>query len=350
MHEYLTKWLRLLFWLTICLSVISCGGPSRNSLEQQEITRAVWPKPPAEARIEFVRTFSTPGDLGIEPGIWSRIVSIFAGKQSMRMIRPTSVVMTDEEVLFVADPGAKAVHRFDLRGKKHVLMKINKQTSFASPISLAIGPENRIYVTDSALNQIYVLDNQHDFATLFKTDIPLDQPTGLTYDSIRKRLYVINTRQHQVLVFDQQGEFLFSIGSRGTGNGEFNYPTQIWSDPSTGNLWVTDSLNFRIQLISPEGQFISALASVGDATGNLPRPKGIATDSFGHVYVLDALLNTLQIFNQQGELLLYLGEQGKGIGQFWLPVGIYIDRGNRIFVADSFNNRVQEFRYLEKKG
>ena len=95
---------------------------------------------------------------------------------------------------------------------------------------------------------------------------------------------------------------------------------------------------------------MSTFSGVGDATGNLARPKGVATDESGHIYIIDALLNNMQIFNKKGELLLYLGEQGRGIGQFWLPIGIFIDRKNHIYIADSFNNRVQVFRYLEDKG
>jgi DNA-binding beta-propeller fold protein YncE len=258
--------------------------------------------------------------------------------------------MTSDEVMFVADPGSKAVHRFDTRGKKHDMLQLKENGAFRSPVSLAVDPDNRIYVSDSALNQIFLIDKQAEHAVPFNTTIELDQPTGLAFDAARGRLYVVNTRQHQVVALNVQGEVVLSFGTRGAGAGQFNYPTQIWSDPATGELWVTDSLNFRVQRFTRNGQFISAFSGVGDATGNLPRPKGVATDNSGHVYIMDALLNTMQIFNQQGELLLYLGDQGRGIGQFWLPVGIYIDHKNRIFVADSFNNRVQVFRFLENKG
>jgi DNA-binding beta-propeller fold protein YncE len=350
MSGYISRLYKTFLWVSVCLLVVSCTGPSKESVEQTEIQKVVWPKPPEQARIEFVRSIAKPEDLGITPGFWSRLASVFVGKKETRLIRPTAAVMTSEEVLFVADPGSKGVHRFDIQRKTHDMLLIDDKTTFRSPVSLTVDPENRVYVTDSALNHIYLLDNESDHAVLFNTSIPLDQPTGLAFDPTRKRLYVVNTRQHQVLAFDQQGRHLFSFGGRGAGAGQFNYPTQIWSDPATGGLWVTDSLNFRVQQFTADGKFITSLSRVGDATGNLPRPKGVATDSYGHVYVMDALHNNMQIFSQTGELLLYLGEQGRGVGQFWLPVGIYIDHDNRIYVADSFNNRVQVFRFLENKG
>jgi DNA-binding beta-propeller fold protein YncE len=331
--------------------LVACSGPTKNDSEQSAVHKPVWPKPPAQARIEFVQTITKPEDMGITPGFWSRLASIFVGKQENRLIRPTAAVVTSDQVLYVADPGSKVVHRYDINAKSYKMMQLDGNESFRSPIALAIDPaDDRVYVSDSALDRVYVIDKQSDRVTPFPTSIELEQPTGLAFDSQRGHLYVVNTRQHRIHAFNRHGELQFTFGSRGSGEAQFNYPTQVWCDPTTGEVWVTDSLNFRVQRFTHNGQFISTFAGVGDATGNLPRPKGVATDKSGHVYIVDALLNTLQIFNTRGELLLYLGEQGRGIGQFWLPVGVYIDSSNRIYVADSFNNRVQVFRYLEDKG
>ena len=342
---------KTLLWLLVCLLFVACSGPTKNETEQAAIPKPVWPKPPAQARIEFVQNIATPEDIGITPGFWSRLASIFVGKKETRLIRPTAAVITSDEILYVADPGHKVVHRFDIKQKRHDMLQLHKNEAFRSPVALTIdNASDRVYVSDSALNRIYVLDKESEDVIPFQTSIELEQPTGLAFDSQRGRLYVVNTRQHRVDAFDRQGELQFTIGSRGSGKAQFNYPTQIWCDAATGELWVTDSLNFRVQRFTQHGEYISTFSGVGDATGNLARPKGVATDALGHVYIVDALLNTLQIFNKNGELLLYLGEQGRGIGQFWLPVGIYIDSNNRIYVADSFNNRVQVFRYLEDKG
>jgi DNA-binding beta-propeller fold protein YncE len=338
-------------WFVVCLALVACSGPTKEDANQGAIHKPVWPKPPAQARIEFVQDITKPEDIGIMPGLWSRLASIFVGKQETRLIRPTATVVTSDEVLYVADPGQKVIHRFDTRQKQHDMLSPEGDLAFRSPVGLSFDPTgDRVYVSDSALNQIFVIDRGAEYPIPFKTSIGLAQPTGLSFDAVRGRLYVVNTRQHEVLAFNPEGDLLFRFGTRGAGVAQFNYPTQIWSDPTSGELWVTDSLNFRVQRFTKDGQFLSTFSGVGDATGNLARPKGVATDRYGHIYIVDALLNNLQIFNKQGELLLYLGEQGRGIGQFWLPVGIFIDGKNHIYVADSFNNRVQVFRYLEDKG
>jgi len=325
------------------LLLASCaGGP--NSGMQKSPQNITWPKPPATARLEYVRQISTPADLGIKPGLWHKLAGWLAGSKESRLIRPTAAVMTADEILYVADPGSRAVHRFDTRRKKHEIIRLKDGAAFRSPIALATGPGNRVYVSDSALDQVFLITGGDQYAIPLQTSIALDQPTGLAVDG--ERLYVVNTLQHEILAFDLEGQLLFRFGKRGAGTGEFNFPTMIWSEPSTHRLWITDSLNFRIQQFDENGRFISTFGRPGNATGDLPRPKGVATDRHGNLYVLDSLHNSMQIFNPAGELLLYIGEQGHGPGQFWLPTGIFIDNENRIFVADSFNSRVQIFRYL----
>jgi sugar lactone lactonase YvrE len=336
--------LALLSLLASCARTPTPDLGSRSSTDMQ----LAWPAPPAPARIEFLREVSRPSDLGIEPGIWGLLTGWLVGTEDARLVRPTAVLMTDNEILYVADPGSRGVHRFDLPNRRHQIIRLDDDTGLRSPIALALGASNRVYVSDSAMNRIFTIDQGQDHAIPFPAEVDLDQPTGLALDE--ERLYVVNTKQHEVLVFDLSGKLLFKFARRGAGAGEFNYPTMIWIDPSTHELWVTDSLNFRLQRFDRDGQFLSAFGRTGDATGNLPRPKGIAMDSDGNLYVLDAIFNAMQIFQPTGELLLYLGSQGRLPGQFWLPTGIYIDGKDRIFIADSFNSRVQIFQYKGDKG
>jgi hypothetical protein len=133
------------------------------------------------------------------------------------------------------------------------------------------------------------------------------------------------------------------IGKRGSGPGEFNFPTAVTL--SAGRVYVVDSMNFRIQAFSPDGKFINTFGQLGNQSGTLNRPKGIAADTDGNLYIVDALFETVQIFDPAGRLLYYFGSTGTSPGQFRLPSGISIDERNRIYVADSQNRRVQVFIY-----
>jgi sugar lactone lactonase YvrE len=146
-----------------------------------------------------------------------------------------------------------------------------------------------------------------------------------------------------------QGSVMQMIGKTGTGNGEFNFPTEIVLHGQ--DLAVVDTMNFRVQVFDRGGTFKYAIGNVGDGEdfGSFFRPKGIGFDSEGHLYVVDAAWSRVQVFDQLGELLYYFGTRGEKPGAFNLPSGMFIDRNDSVYIADSYNSRIQEFQYYGKR-
>ena len=148
---------------------------------------------------------------------------------------------------------------------------------------------------------------------------------------------------HQIVVFNDSGEKLFEFGTRGTAEGEFNFPSHIFL--AGDRLLVNDKMNFRVQSFELNGRFESSFGTHGDGSGHLSQPKGIAVDSKNHVYVAGATIDRVQIFSSEGDFLLAFGSKGKGLGKFQMPAGIAIHQ-DLIYVADSLNSRVQVFKYV----
>lgn len=330
--------LRLMSVLLLVLA--GCGG----SLQKEPETPAqVWPPAPDPARIAFVRAFSKPADLGIRRGLLERLEDVLLGEQDSRLVRPMAVAASGE-VIYVADPGAGGVHRFDPANGRYALIRGPNGAPLPSPVGLAAGAAGAVYVTDSKLAQVFVIAPEASSAAPVRLAAGLRQPTGIAFDPARRRLFVSDTAAHHVLVFGDDHRLLATIGRRGEGAGEFNFPTLLWQ-AGDGRLHVTDSLNFRIQTFDADGRFAGMIGSPGDRAGAMARPKGVAADRDGHLYVADALQNGVQIFDAAGRFLLAFGEQGQGRGEFWLPAGIFIG-DDRIYVADTHNRRVQVLRYL----
>lgn len=326
-----------------CAALMATSTLSAPVTAQGE-DRLVWPYGPANPRVEYVKAFSRAEDLGISKGFFARLKDFIFGEAESRIVRPMAVTTTGG-VIYVADPGAKGIHRFDTVGGEYDLITLGDDIPLPSPVGLARGSNGEVYVTDSKLAQVFVIRRGAKVATALQLRAKLMQPTGIAFDAASGRLYVADTAQHRILVFGRDGALAASIGQRGSGDGEFNYPTYLWRTPQ-GNLYVTDSLNFRIQVFDAQGRFIGKFGRQGDGTGDASRPKGVALDHYGHIYVVDALFHALQIFDDAGLLLLPIGERGQGRGEFWLPTGLFIDDDDTIYIADSYNRRVQVLRYI----
>jgi sugar lactone lactonase YvrE len=133
-----------------------------------------------------------------------------------------------------------------------------------------------------------------------------------------------------------------TIGSRGTGVGQFNYPTGVALD-SSGILYVADSYNHRLQRITPTGG-VALIGTRGGGRGQFLSPQGVATDARSAFYVVEGGNNRVQKFSDQGVLELIFGRAGSGTGEFRNPTGIAIaPTTGDIYVADTGNSRVQRF-------
>ena len=330
--------------LLAAVFVVASACVSVERLQSTVDSGRAWPAPPEPARIRYVREFSSPTDLGIKPSFWDRLVSVAAGREVTEMVRPMAVAASaDGMIIFVADPDAQCVHRFDLLRNRYDCLAGESGGTLISPVGLALAEDGRIYVADSALDRVFVADpNGKSFHPL-NLSPPPNQPTGLAVNRSGE-LFVTSTASHSVRRYDADRRLVFEYGGRGSEPGQMNYPTYLWLTPAN-ELLVTDTMNFRIQRFDTDIGLLGVFGEAGDGTGSLARPKGVAMDRHGHIYVVDGGHHALQIFDREGQLLLAVGEQGQDSGEFWLPTGVFATAEDLIFVADAFNQRVQVFRY-----
>jgi len=327
----------------------ACAPVVHGPIYEKEIAEPVWPAGPSSPRLAYVMSFSGGEDLGIGKGVLQQLRKFLGGSRQIHLVRPVAIVESADNKLFVADPGVRGVHRFDLeKGGYHLIRGENGQ-ALPSPVALAAGLSGEVYITDSRLAAVFVVEPGRTEAVKVPLQALLARPTGVALDPPSGRLYLVDTGSHEVKVFARDGALLKRFGRRGTGPGEFNFPTMIWMS-NESEILVSDSMNFRTQVFDSAGNFLRQFGEVGDGAGHLAQPKGIATDSNGHVYIVDSMTHAIQIFDRSGNFLFRLGYRGEGPGEFWLPAGIFIGERDTIYVADSYNGRIQVFRYIGGKS
>lgn len=308
-----------------------------------------WPPPPDPTRIVYVGKLETSNDL--KPGIngFEAIGQALFGKEAAHsMLTPMAVCTDGGNRVFVADSNAQWIHVFDLANRKYAAWKPDKgQPILAQPVGVAWDVSNqRLLVSDSVSGCLGVFDTHGHFTgTLGQGQ--LKHPVGIAIDNrpnVPPRIFVADTQAHQIFVFAPDGKLLQTLGTRGEGPGQFNFPTSLALAPS-GQLYVLDALNWRVQVFDADLKPLRQFGKKGDMPGYFAVPKSLALDSEGHVYVVDGQFENVQIFDAEGHILMDFGEEGTGPGKFWLPTMIFIDPRDRIWVADSYNRRLQVFDY-----
>lgn len=319
----------------------------------QGVSPIVWPAPPEEPRYRYAGELTGEDnfrpDNWANPGSATKLLNWLAGltsinSQPVALQRPQSGMVDAEDRIYVTDVGRGAVFVFDkTAGRLEVWEMAYGSTHFVSPIGITQGAHGEILVADSELRRVFRLDKDGNPAGEFGHDM-LERPTGLARDAQRGRVFVADTRAHDIKVFNDDGQLMNVIGQRGEGDGEFNFPTHLAF--VADKLYVTDTLNSRIQIFDADGNFITKFGKLGLNIGNLVRPKGVAVDSVGNIYVIESLYDNLLVFDDKGRTLLALGGSGKGTGELNLPAGVWIDSHDQVYIADMYNGRITVLQFL----
>lgn len=300
-------------------------------------------------KLLYEGSFNSEKEVKTKHSFWGRLLDAVAGEPEFHaLIAPYSVVTDSRDRIIVTDPGAAGIHIFDFERHKYKFISRQKDTDgLESPQCIAVDAADNLYVTDSYSGKIFVFDANGKFQQVIgsvKGEGYFKRATGIAVDSQAQRIFVTDTLRHRIFVLDMQGKVLQKIGGGGTGEGQFNFPTELRLQGE--DLYVVDAMNFRVQVLDRSGKFKYAVGQIGEGYGEMFRPKGIGVDSEGHLYVVEGLSGLVQVFDRQGRLLYYFGGKGTGFGEFQLPAGLFIDRKDRVFVVDSYNRRVQVFQYF----
>jgi DNA-binding beta-propeller fold protein YncE len=330
-----------------------------------DLTKLVWPQPPEIPRVKYVSYFAgmkfdkedaTAPKKKPKQSWMDRL----AGSQSQdekftpknfpfQLLGPYGMAVDSKGRLYVVDQKVGAIFIFNTETKDTEMIRNGIEAHFAMINGIAVDDDDRVFVSDGKQGKVLIFNAKHQVTDQIKD---LVDPVGLAIDKDNRLLYVVDTQQDLVLVYDADTlKLVRKIGTPGkkhtlSGPGEFALPTDVALDKD-GNVYVTDTLNWRVEIFDGEGKFIKQFGKHCDAIGCFERPKGIAVDSDGHVWVVDTGLSLLEAYDSDGTLLGFVGGPGRNLGQFNDPMGVAIDKNNRMFVSEQYPwGRVQQFRYI----
>ncbi len=336
------------------------AGPQKFNFDPKKLA---WPSPPNIARVRWLDYFAGQkidySAAAAKPkATW---MDRLAGGQSQeekfnpktfpfQLIGPYGIAVDSKGLVYVADQRLGGVFIFNTENHDTQIIRNGFEAHFGWVNGVAIDDDDRLFVSDGKYKKVLIFNAKHEIENQITEG--LVDPVGLAIDTTNRFLYVVDTQQDQVIVYDADSlELLRRIGTGGknhylTSPGDFGAPQGVAVDQD-GNVYVTDTLNNRIEIFDADGNFITLFGKHGDGPGYFARPKGIAVDSDGHIWVADEMTDRLQVFNREGQLLTYIGQShGNLPGQFKALVGVAIDKKNRVFTTEQYPGRLQEFQYV----
>jgi sugar lactone lactonase YvrE len=323
--------------------------------EQQEVRRFYWPQLPERPRIEWKNTYSSQLDFP-KTGFNAFVAAIAGSEEPIRFNKPVDIKSNGEGKVYVSDPAAALVYVYDMNiGDVHMLGGEDAIEQFKNPVGLTLDDDQNIYVSDQEKMMILVFDRNEKPLHAIPLQGIVGRPTSMVFDSQRKRLLVVDIKEHKIVALSPDGTLLASYGKRGAEDGEFNFPVGVTTN-SKGEIIVADSMNARIQILDADGKYLRKFGRRGDGPSDFQLIKSVAVDSDDNIYVTEGKGHKMLIFSTNGEFLLHVGgiysalNTGKvAPGGFLIPQGISIDKNDTIYIVDQLNKRFQVFQYISDR-
>lgn len=236
--------------------------------------------------------------------------------------------------IWIADFGHSRIRIFDREGGYLGGWggRGNGTYGLQDPCAVAIR-EGDVYVADTWNGRVQHFNLAGDFKG---TASGLFGPRGVAVGP-DGRVWVTDTGNHQVRSYDASLGAFRQFGKPGSGPGEFSSPVGIAVGPS-GEVYVADTANRRIVVLRSDGQFAKSWPIAGWEVAGEPH---IEVDRDGTVYVTDpGKAGALLRLDREGRAVQNWTAGDKG-ESFSLPSGLAIDRANRtLYVINRGNSSV----------
>lgn len=251
------------------------------------------------------------------------------------VIAPVRLAMDTYQKLYVADPRSGGVLQYDNAGKL-----INK-FPLKGARGVAITSVGELVVTHG--NAATVI-NTDTGATIFPLT-SFKQANGVAVDDTGL-IYIVDTLDSVVKVFLGNGQLTKSFGIKGSATGQLSLPTAIAFDKVSKQLIVSDTGNSRLMIFDKDGTFIRSIGSRAQ-NGTAPTftsPQSVSLEytktnpvKLQRIYVSDSFQSEVQIIDPQGSgtSLGSIGGYGTAPGKLKVPVDTLFDpTTSRLFVAN----------------
>ncbi|HBY98944.1 MAG TPA: phage tail protein I [Chloroflexi bacterium] len=226
----------------------------------------------------------------------------------------------------------------------------------AGPAGIAVGPDGAIYFSDPAGHRVLRVDRcDQSLAPVpclggeGERPAQFREPRGMLFHPLRRTLFVADSGNHRIQIFDPDSWQLVGIWGQpdpagqprpGSEPGRLNTPWSLAGD-SMGNVYVVDSGNRRVQKFDRGGRVVSSFWENMHREAGLSQPSEVAVGVHGdaaEIYVFDRGLRTVFIFDADGHQLRSIR-----VANLAQPMGLAVGK-HGLYIGDNTRRLLLKYK------
>ncbi len=236
-------------------------------------------------------------------------------------------------------PEARELALLDGTGKKTLAREGKLQGQLRAPRGLFVDKKGMIYVADTGNDRVQIFNADGSFSNQFgesgSGDGQFRAPSSVAV-SPKGNIYVADTKNRKIKAFSSDGIFLFAAGPE-LGNVILQNPVAVRCDDGK-NVYILDAALKKVVVMDAMGKFLR----VWDDSGSMQDPAALVYDGKGFFYVLDKGTYNVKIFDADGRFTASFFAKGRGERELWAPAHLAF-RNDKIYISDPENARILAF-------
>ncbi|MDJ1484334.1 T9SS type A sorting domain-containing protein [Cytophagaceae bacterium YF14B1] len=275
---------------------------------------------------------------------------------------PEDLATDADNNIYMVDRFNYQIDKFNTQGKilQSIEAPIRGRNGYGTG-GIALDKEKNIYIislydiTNYRENQIQKFSPEGELLTrigVAQNDADmLRYPTNMAIDKAGN-IFVVDQGKDRIAKFNSDGQILSYFGSTGSGDGQFRYPHGITLDAKE-NIYILENGeyggNVRIQKFDPNGNFLLKFGSKGTGDGQFSFPSDLIVDKSGTILVVDRDKHCVQAFDSTGKFVTRFGSYGVQDGRLYSPIRLALDSTGNVYISESGNRRISIF-YRDTTG